>query len=331
MIFRDENDIKPFYPVSITFKFENLRPIIENQAEPKLEKLIGTPMYQSLVNIYKTDPKSFTAIQNELFRRCRNMVAQHAFAIYIPIGSVSIQETGISVPENNNFKPASQYKIEALRATALAAADAAEESVLKYLEDNSGVFSTWASSSSATEYKDSFIRNATEFNSFHPINESRRLFRAIYPTMKRLERDLIVGAVGQEVYDELKLQHKTDVLTTANKLLLPYIQTAVAKATIGEAVNELVIRVTPDGLLQYEVGETQNMNIQKTANTVAIEMFAKRAQEIAAGHIKSMKDFMEKNIDNYATYKNGTTYIDPSTATDGTDGMNDSENGLVIL
>lgn len=332
MIFRDENDIKPFYPVSVSFKFENLRPFIENQAEPRLQRLIGTPMYDQMVAAYKSDPGGLSTQMKELLRLSRNMVAQHAFHLYIPTGSISIQETGISVAENPNWKPASQYKIEQLKIGAINAAFEAEEAILKYLEDNAVTFTTWASSPECTAYREMFIRNATEFNAVHYIRESRKLFRAIYHVMSRIERDLVSGTVGPEMYQELKSQHATNAITADNKKLLPYIQVAVAKASLAEAIDNLVIQVTADGVFQIEVGETQNMSLQKTADKSSVEVFVKKCNDIAAAQMKAMKELMESDINNYITYKNSSYYVAPSTdSTSDDDGVNDADNRVVLL
>lgn len=75
MIFRDENDITPFYPVSAAFKFENLKPIIEFQAEPKLKESIGPEMYAEIA-AFMNDVNALSADQKALLKLCRFFLSQ---------------------------------------------------------------------------------------------------------------------------------------------------------------------------------------------------------------------------------------------------------------
>lgn len=330
MIFKDENDIKDFYPVSVSFKFENLKPIIENQAEPKLKELIGTTMYNTLLTWY-ADRDAMSAIQKELLRLCRNMVALHAFFEYIPMGVLSIQESGISVSETANWKPASQAKIKSLQQSAINSAFHAEEQILKYLEENTATFTMWASSEACTTYREMFVRSAAEFDKHHNIKGSRRLFRAMYATMSRIEREIISNVVGTEFYEELKEERKDDNLSTENAKLLTYIQCAVAKQTIADSLSELVISVTPNGVLQLETGVTDNMELEKTADKSSVAMYIRKCEEVAAGQLKKMVEFMDANVNDYPTYKDSTYYIDPTVTDETDDGVNDPDGPNVLL
>lgn len=329
MLFRSENDITPFKSVSAAFKFEDLKPVIEFYAEPKLQKVIGKEMYDELHTAYKADEAALTSAQQALLRHCRNYVVNHAFHHHVAVGSVTFSQNTIGVVENPNLKPASQYKIEELKRHFLNTAYQAEEILLKYLEDNSGVFTTWASSSAYTEYTECFINTADEFSKHHDIGGSRRIFKAIKTIMKRIEKDFILPMLCTELYDQIKSQIKDVNVSAANEKLLPYIRMTVAKFTIAEALYELPLILEPgEGVLQLESGDTQNMALRKQAPESRLVVLSRKSAEIANQQLTALKAFLDANANNYPLYKNSSCYVDPTTSTDD---LNDTDDTVALF
>jgi uncharacterized protein DUF6712 len=330
MLIRSESDIKEFVPTTVAFKFEQIKPILEFTATPELIKWMGSPQYDELLTAFESDPNGMSDKQKQLLKLCRNYLANLSFHYYVAPGSVVFSNNTIGVLENSNLKPASQHKIEQLKRYFIELAGKAEEQVMEYLEKEAATFATWAASSARTTFINHFINSAEQFSEYHEINSSRRLFKAIRTIMKRVETDSILGVICQGLFDEIKSQIAANTVSANNSKLLPYIKTAVAKLTMAEALNELPLTISPEGVQLLSTGDTQNMEIRSTAPAEKIIVLQKKCEQIAADQLRQLVEVMEVNITDYPLYSSSTCYVDP-TSSESTSELNDPDDPVIMI
>lgn len=328
MLIKNESEIRKYVPATVAFKLEQIEPVLKYTATPELKRWMGETFHDEIEAKYLGDAYTMTAKEKKLLELLQNYLVNFAFHHHITTGAVVFTQNTIGVLETENLKPASQYKIAELKRHFAEAAGMAEEQTLKYLETEKATFTTWASSPERTTFAELFITTAEQFSEYHEINSSRRLFRAIRSIMKRVEQDSIRPVLCDGLFDQLKTEVQAGTTTAENLKLLPYIRTAVAKLTIAEALIELPMKITPEGVQLVIHGDTQNMELREKAPDPNIIALQKKAEWIALDQLRMLRELMEVNISDYPLYSSSSCYQNPESETED---LNDPENPIILL
>jgi hypothetical protein len=192
-----------------------------------------------------------------------------AFAQGAPSGTVQLTNTGAKQAGTDTVKAPSPATMTALVDSFTAAADAGLEALLEYLEENQASYPIWAASDACTVQLAELLSTAREFNQFVFIDRSRRRFQQLQPTLRDAQRLAIRPIIGAEMLEELRSQRQAADLTPSNKLLLSYVQPALAN---------LAIRNDPD------------------------------RQATGAAYLEELRQFLYEHVDDYPTFANSSAY-----------------------
>lgn len=331
MLFSDSSDVQKCLPQNAEFEFEVLKPFIEQQAIPKLIiPNLGKDLYEALSTAAKNNDLSEK--MEELLDKVRWPAANYAYLKYLPFSTTSRGKGGTKRTEDERTKTPFEYQMVGMENSCHEAAYDGIEQLLLFLEENidEGEFSDWKDSSAFTYFRDCFIKTATEFSEYYEIGSSRRTFLAMRSIMREMEDTRIKGVLGKEFYAELKEQTKSADpvdLTDENKLVIPYINRAIANATIAKAAVKLPVRITADGFQLISTSDRMTLKVLNPADKDSLNAIIKEANESGDNYLQELKDFLYDNIDDYPTFEDGSAYVDPDS--DDAQPFDQSENGVV--
>lgn len=260
MLVTNTSEINAWFPNTSFMGNEtpNIQPYLNAAERTHLLPILGTPLYQFLLEEYKTKDPYTNGHTPDLLERAQAVII--LFGIYgaIPALNVTINTSGgLTVGSSSNMTPASKDRSEKLMEATYTHANDAVEQLLLYLEDNSPHFvnasgdELWKQSESYWQKMGCLIFTAKEFNEIVNIDNSRILFNRIYPSIRLMERVKLRPAFGTKTITQLITRKMDKTLTETDKELLEHMQTALALLTVPQS-EELS---KPDSIHGYKPAE----------------------------------------------------------------------------
>lgn len=272
----------------------------------------GEEFYMDLSSKYKEG--TATALQLQLVEILLDAIAPLAQAAYLPLQPLQISDRGAHIVSSADEKTPFEHQVKAAVATYTHKGFQAIERALRFLEKQIDHvdFTLWATSDACTFFKQHTLADASEFDHYYSIGNSRRTYKALVPVIRKTEDFHLAATLGAEFFDELKEQLKDRDITAENGFLLrALIRPAMAHLTIAAALEtggfnmngealELAVDSTSDGLAGPMLQSKIN-NARKDGNT----------------YLAKLKTYLNVNAaaDKYATYYNSSAYTAPGTAT----------------
>jgi len=306
MLLNSLDDIKQYITVSVTSSFQSIEPYIKRAERKYIVPTISQPQYDELDN-----GSSLSSKQEDALNLLQEATAFLAYYLYIPELQVHISDQGINIITSEHKKTAFPWQIQKLEEHWFTTGMDLLEEALILMENNRTEFTKWENSDAFTIFRDHFIATADEFESIYPIQGSRRMFLKLKPIMKQVEEDAINPVLCDDLYDEVLKQIKDQNLSSKNKKLLPYIKNAIVYKTIEQAIGELAVDVTPNGLtLTSTMAQNENVKETKPANTGRLTAYQENAKNKADKYLKQLKQYLNNKVDTYPLYKNSDCYTE---------------------
>lgn len=210
---------------------------------------------------------------------------------------VIISDNGINRLETENEKTAYGGQIVRFREMAANRAYKAIDTFLKTLEAYEQDYPEWLSSEFYAQKGGMFIRSVQDFEAAgENIKGSALTFQSFIPIMKDIQAQRIQDALPTDMYEEILTQLDSDSLTPDNSYLLDhYINPAIAKLTIQEALTVLPVEVDHQGVQVNQLELAGDSRTQKSATMGAIEKKAWSVQGRGEFYISNMKEYLNQN------------------------------------
>jgi hypothetical protein len=300
-----------------TTDLENVAPDMRVAERQRIRPVLGPALYNELSAL--SDAELATALADPadvtggLLRLVQEAVANLATLDYLVVNQVQISDIGIRLQVD---KTAFQWQINDLKAYFRRKGYNALEEVLGYLEEHVDDFPAWASSLAAVQSRELFIATAAEFTRHYDIAGSRLTYVALLPTLRKAERFTLEARLGEEYFDELKLQLATSTLTTENAVLLNrFLRPALAHLVVAKAIPEVGLSFN-GAALELNVYRFDDAN-QKEADASLDSLITQKVAQAAADaqvYLTKMRNYLNANasLTNYATYFNSKAYTDPT-------------------
>ena len=319
MLITDIEEVREYVSVNKSFDLENIAPYLDRAESKYIIPVLGDELYDYLNRLVNAEQSpDLTETQELILEKARKALSNFAYALYLPLAQVQIDNAGVRIANTETMKTAWEWQIRDLQRDFYDAGWLALEDLQKFLEQNAGsgsgsAYDYWLDSSAYTILKECFINSADEFDKFYFINKSRRLYSAIKTAMKRVEILHAKPSLGAEYFDELKTKIKDESLTADDvKLLDTYLRPAVANLTIAESISELPVIIGNDALSLFNNERIINKSDQKDD---AQRISALQQKSLCSGmdFLKALRVFLNENANAnlYATYFNSDTYSDP--------------------
>lgn len=216
---------------------------------------------------------------DDLLFKVKPALANFAYLEALPFLNLVLTGSGFGIISNPNMAPASTDRIRALAAGLLEAANNFLDTMLLFLEENTGDYPEWNKCSLNTG---SIITTADEFDDRLKINNSRVTFINLIPHIKAAETLKISNILSDEFLAELILGNDVNVKTL--------VQSSVAYWAWNNMLNAKNKSDNPVLLYaQKEMNVPQSLSAGKSVE--------------AAEYMAQAISYLNRNLDSYPTYK----------------------------
>ncbi len=319
--------------VNVSNTIENWFPYIEEAQETFIKPVLGIGLYEQLQDAMALDPvppDDGTTLENlaGLLEMVRKPVALYAVWLGADEFGVSVSSQGIQVIETQTHKTAPQYRVQNLKENWIRRANTALDLVLKFLDEHRGDYPGYI-----CQDADLFIRNTLEFNSEVDIRESRRVFVALKPVIRSVERKYIRPALSAELFDELKqfLQSNAE-MSKEQKALMDLIRPALAHLTISRALMEISIDVLDWGIFDTAGNTFANVSSKQASNKDRISIMAEANQRDGEAELKALQQSLDETASEtvYPLYFHSSRYAGKANAEKRIEFFNKPDNSFFL-
>ena len=251
-------------------------------AESDLRKVISNAVFDLAESHYKSDNFSIPTVAghpeyillDNLVFSIQLPVALHAYRRYAVQNDLAHSDKGRTIIVTNEEKPAFEWMIDKSDKSLLEIAHEATDLLLEFLDQNAAAtylktipgnppttetatLLPWAASSQFKTIKELFI-NKDEFEIEFSINGSRRVFLALSPFIRSVQKNEIFASLGTVRYDLVKAALLAGNPTTEIETMLSKIRPALAFIALSKAVLRLSVEVLPNGIFSNFITGTIN-------------------------------------------------------------------------
>ncbi|MEH0153738.1 DUF6712 family protein [Limibacter armeniacum] len=250
-----------------------------------IKPYLSSSFYNNLLTKYQDDTASTDEL--ELIELLQTASANLGMWKFISKSTASKGNTGIRVTHTDSEKSAYQWQLKEMKNGYRDTGFYYVDLLLKHLEDNKLLFPDWTASEAYAAFHSHFISSTTDFDKIVYINESRRLFTRMKPTMEEIELFKVKPLLGDALFDEILEQKKENTLTDQNKSLLDKIQRAVAYLTVANSIFKLSLQLSEEGVLALSFDALEKA---KLADFNMLEKLQNEYEEKGEGYIQKIVD-----------------------------------------
>lgn len=303
-------------PVSVTASIELLLPAVAQAERKHLLPLLGRAQYDELHAAYQAG--SLNPAQAELLALVQVALANLAYAPYVTVAQLQIDDQGIRIASDQNNKTAFQWQINDLKDYLLETGYEALDQALAYLDEHKAEFPTWAASEAYAANKQQLLNSAAEFDRYYRINASRRTFLALVPIMQRQEVLNLEPLLSSAFCAALRAEIQTGQVSAATEAVLRLLHPALAHLTMAQAIGELSFSINGPAL-ELQVYRPDNANSKESDPGLTALLALKRDQALENGreYLRQLLAFLnaQASATVYPEFFKSAAYTAPVTAT----------------
>ena len=259
-------------PVNMTSDIDVVAPFLRTAEVSYVKRLIGTAQFDALVTLYAAGAETgATNNQKEAIDLCQKVISNMGYYFGMPVLSVNIGSSGVTVFSNDQNKQAFQWQVNELKDALMSLGFDAIEELLNLLEANPGDFAAFAASDELLAQKALLITTAADFSEHYDINGSRLIYQSVSYLIARIERQNLAKLFGATFFDTLK----ADSLSSPKQTLVDtYIKPGLTMLTIAKAIVERVITLENGRVAFNFKGRDNNMSQSQPATPQQIQGMA---------------------------------------------------------
>jgi len=319
--------------INVSNTIENWLPYIGEAQETFIKPVLGDPLYLQLQEtahpiFLEPEKKPLDTHMVDLLEMIRKPLALYALWLGADEFGVSVSSQGIQVIETPTHKTAPQYRVQNLKENWIRRANSSLDLVLKFLDEHREDYPDYI-----CQDADLFIRNTLEFNCEVDIRESRRVFVALKPVIRSLERKYIRPALSAELFDELKQVLLSNAeMSKEQKALMDLIRPALAHLTISRALLEISIDVLDWGIFDTAGNTFANVSSKQSSNKDRISIMADANQRDGEAELKALQQFLDETASEtvYPLYFHSSRYIGKANAEKRIEFFNKPDNSFFL-
>ena len=245
MLIKTIQGLQQFVRVNISVMEKSFAPYCNDAAEKYLRRYLGEPLLAELAAF--VDEESYplwadTAGKKEIFDKVlsltQNALAKFTCFLAAPAFDLQLTEMGFVVQQNNTTTPASAERVRKMVESLESQGWDNLETLLRYLEKNQATITSYKDTDAFVLANNNLINSAEVFDRFINIESSRLAFIRLRPAMDDVELIHIEPVISHELAEELRLQQRTNILTSDNKALLVILQRAVANLVAARELKK---------------------------------------------------------------------------------------------
>lgn len=274
-IISSTNDIKKHVAIAASLQFPDIEPYIGQAVDQFTYRYVG-PLQETLAEEAPAGPDK--ANIDRARHLLQNALSNFALFIYVPMGSIMFDSSGMSNADNDKRTPITWQQANDIRRGMLTAGHTAMDLLLSHLEEYKDLFPEWRDSQYYTQTKELLVNSTRVFDMAYHIYDSRQTYLALIPSMRQVEDKYIDTLLCPELISHLKEQEYEGVKGKVKT----YLQKAVVAFTVAKVANEGFFLISGSGLrLKFDSLSTD------------------RVQPVDAAFLKSTTEAQEANGRNY--------------------------------
>lgn len=300
-------EFKKYIAIDGNTKIVTLLPYIEEAEQLYLVELLGQAFYDELLPLYKSSmlPEDAVPLSEDnaallpYIQRCLAYYSQLQAMLHL---SSTFGEHGIRQERGEDNDPAPRWLQDKMQFHALKNGDIHADKLLAFLEEKSTVskYGTWYASSANTRNSGCIVYSTAIASRHIAINDSRRVFRQLKNTIREIETRSIPKLIGQDQYDELVLQLKTDTLTNANRNLIDKLEPLICKRALSIRLPFMRVNVFDGGIFLYS-GNDESLK-PTLASDADIKTLRLQLMDGEFGYMADEQEVRQFILDNINTY-----------------------------
>ncbi len=241
---------------SLSFGYDNLEPDFR-RAIRFVTDTISEAVYSAVLVHYKSEryqadfPTDAEKALDGLVQLIQEAIVWKGLKEYVPEGNVILDSNGYHYQQSNDKQTnAAQWAVNAVADKYLRNAYNTIEELLCYLDTNRDNIAAWKETDAEKASLEMFVPNVAVFEETVFIDSSRRLFIALLPIMRRIERTKIKPVLTDRFSSiKGKLKAKTD-LSDTEAAILEYIRAIIPNLAMAEAIVQFPAQVMPDRVIE---------------------------------------------------------------------------------
>lgn len=321
-IYKNNDDVFLSATRSVTgeFDLDDLESSVESIERKYLKPVISDSEYQSIISTLYSG--TLTTQQNTMLRHARTAVGYLALLDHLPVLNTKIGNSGLFVVTGNDRVAASEYRTEDLKRTLRNKGYAALDDLANYIEDNTAFFPDYLASPERTNRLNSLCITPHQFQQIYGQSCPQYLFLQIQKHIRDAEIDYLVNHIGQEMYDSLvphaQNQAQQQPVPAQYAPVLRHAQYAVVHKAMTNAVPQLSINITADGLVVLDNSRNRNASPAKVAAADRWPfILVNQANQVGAAHLTALiKHLNAQSSDTvFAEYFLSEHYTEPNQET----------------
>lgn len=296
MILNSTEDLKKYIAIASSFEFTDFEPYINKAVNSFTKRYIGDLHTELADEATGTNE----AIKNEAREHLRSALANFAWFLYMPLASVQMDSSGISVIQNDNKKSAEWWQIKDIRRELLRSGHESMDLLLAILEANPSVFIDYATNYSSIN-NELLVSNASDFSKYYNIFDSRQTFLALQPTIQLVQDQYIVTMLCPELIEALKTEVAGNV-----KAVKVAIQKAIVAFTIAKVSNNGLFLLDDRGMRvdfeNFSDGRRESASYGKSVDQ--LKMLADEQIANGSQYLMIAKQLIENNPNDFTQCTN---------------------------
>lgn len=301
-LIKTEDELKDFLPITEAFPISVILPYIDLVETEVIIPVIGETLFDSLKAAYDSD--SLSADQDELLKKIRVPLANYALELGADVIGLQIGSLGFTKAKDESNEPMSSQDRYFLKRTLHRSGDLGMEHLLAYLEANKATWTDWTSDPVYQEHISVFITTARDFSTNYRRRISRWVYWNLRMLMKQSEKDILIGLISQEYYDELKAAIIADTVSAEDQKVIDRIKPCITHATMSRAIKNFLVTISRDGVTVFDQGtESKMAEVRKPAEEKLIESMVQADMDEANKQLCDLEEFLIENLADYPTFE----------------------------
>ena len=322
MLLRSTAEIKTILPIGIGNDFNRLAPHIANAENKYIKSLLGSNMYDELVEFYQIDyPENPTEVQiatKTLIEKVQHALIHLAYFVGFDFLNSTISDAGFQRSESENLKSLYKYQEDNLRTYFSDAGFNGLDDLLIFLEENIDHFGEFKASQNWTRLRSSFLPTvqAVESVPFN-IHESRLIFLALKPHVAYIEDTTIKKVLGETIYNYIKTEMIKDSPAAKVTAILPYIRKPLIYLSSALLMEETGATLGEKGLYFEKKHPIFRGNTRKEPSPPdTVAFMVERNRRMGTNYLNGLISYLVENSEDWSDYSGEITF---SISRDNTD------------
>jgi hypothetical protein len=291
-IITDTSVFADFVPIAYTFDIQEMKPHFEVIAETYIIPECGRTLWDEIIDAKESG--EMTAIQKATLAAMQRPFANLCTLAQLPFLDAKISNGGITVTSSQDQAPASQYRVQAIKNQLWNSSYLALDRLIAFLIENEPALTNYDGTAYAEAHRSRILNRTEEASAYVPVINNRWLFRRMIPIIDRISKGRVKAVLTAALYVDIirSIQEKDDPNIYADEVI-PGLQNAIAHLSIAEAIVELGIQVTPEGIVTFStsLGVSSDRDSAKLKNPELSERVAHH-QRIGETQLQNVLDIV---------------------------------------